>query len=147
MDTTTSHIESTLIELVWAHRDKLVDLAEKSFRRPATSGAYTAGEIENWIDGFILVLLEALQNQKTSYRKFFLERMIRDLVASGIHPQLFFQLAVAWSILVSNEFVLKVPPSMQAETTRWFSSFFAGYLGDTVEVLQNTQLEESHSVG
>jgi hypothetical protein len=143
MDTTTSHIESTLIELVWANRDRLVELAKKSFRRPSTSIENTAGEIENWIDGFIVVLLEALQNQKTSYRKFFLERMIRDLVASGIHPQLFLQLAVAWSILVSNEFLLLVSPSMQAETTRWFSSFFAGYLGDTVEVLQNTQMEEA----
>jgi hypothetical protein len=141
MDTTTSSVESVITDLVWVHRDKLIELASKSFQNTSRTKTLSQPELENWVDGFIVILLEALQQKETSYRRYFQERLVSDLVESGVPPNLLLQLSIAWAVLVSNKFVLLVNPPMQTETTRWFSSFFAVYVSELSAIIQNAPTE------
>ena len=130
-------IELILSELVWSRRDGLIELAQKSFRPiERTLQATTQQTTENWIDGFIALLMEALQSNNTTYRRFYLERLVSDMTLIGVHPELLLQLSVAWSILVSNEIVQITPNPHQPEAVRWFSTFFAGYIGAMSNIIQ-----------
>jgi hypothetical protein len=130
-------LESILGELIWARRDVFIELAEKSFR-PINKASQTSSQqgTEYWIDGFIALLMEALQSNETTYQKFYLERLVSDMTLIGVHPQLLLQLSVAWSVLVSNEIVQVTPITHRADAVRWFSTFFAGYIGAISNTLQ-----------
>ena len=130
-------LESILSELIWSHRDVLIELAAKSFRPINRTIQSTSQQTtEHWIDGFIALLIEALQSNETTYRKFYLERLVSDMTLIGVHPQLLLQLSVAWSVLVSNEIVQITPQPHRSDAIRWFSTFFAGYIGAMSNTIQ-----------
>jgi hypothetical protein len=139
--TNTSSLESILSELIWSRRDVLIELAAKSFR-PINNIFQTNQRqaTEYWIDGFIALLLEALQSNETTYRKFYIERLILDMALIELHPELILQISVAWSILLSNEIVQITPSSYRSEAVRWFSIFFAGYIGAIYNTIQGQSI-------
>jgi hypothetical protein len=135
--TNTPSIESVLSEIVWSRRDQLIDLAGKSFRPISrTVQTLTPQATENWVDGFVALLIEALQSNDTSFRNFYLERLVSDMAIVGVHPQLLLQLSVAWSILVTTEITQATPEPYRSDAVRWFSTFFAGYVGAMSNIMQ-----------
>lgn len=103
---------------------------------PTVMPSVSQRDVEQMIDAFIALLVEALETDSREVRTFFLGTVIPGLVSAGAPASSLLGGAVEFAILTSVDVAAELPKEERKPAQLWFARFFNAYLTEMVQVAE-----------
>lgn len=131
-------------EIFQSKRDRWVQAAMLAMTQnvqaiPEAQAPVNETDLNQMVDGFLSLLVEALEERPPETMNFYLETVIPGLVAMGGAFHGIVHTVVGWMTYVVVEVVAVLPAEHKEEATAWLSRFFAGYVAEIARIGSEAQ--------
>ena len=117
---------AALAQTIRSGHEEIMDLAR--IRARQTGVALDDHDLEQLMNGFESLLLEALEERGTEARDLFIETTVPGVIAAGLRtPDQLAGGTAAWGVLLSTALLSRLPDDQRQPAAVWLAGFFGDY--------------------